>query len=409
MPHLFPLLLALTLLAHPQPEHPLELGKPVEQELAGGEAHSYQLSLSANQYAHIAIDQRRVNVAVSVYDVAGRKLVEADMFRMGDFELISLASESPANYRIEVRAPDQSAAKGSYEIKLAELRPATEQDKSAVAAERLVAEGILLDSRMTAETWRQAIDKYQQSIPLWQSAKNEVWEATALYLIGGACINLGEKQKAFDFSNRAVQLGQLAAKGADKHPRNLSVIVQANALDTLGRAHNEFGDKKKALELFNQALLLRQSNGDRAGEVETLDNMAVAHHSMGNYQTAIDLMNQANPIVKDLGDRSKESSVLNNICVLLADIGEQRKALDACKDTLKIRRELHDAAGEATALNNIGVIYSDLGDYQKALDSYTQVRLSYKASGNSQGEGIALSNIGYVYSILGENQKAIDF
>ncbi len=391
-----------------QTDRLLELNKPIERELAGDEAHSYQFSLAAGQYAQVAVDQRRINVAVSVYDPAGAKLVEADMFRTGDPELVSLFSDASATYRIEVRAVDAAAARGSYEIKVAELRLATEQDKSAVAAERLVAEAVLLDTRLTADTWRKAIDKYQQSIPLWQTAKNQVWEARALYLIGAAYISLGERQKAFDFSNQAVQLAQVAAQGSGKQPRNLSVMVEAEAFDTLGRAHNEFGDKQKALEVFKQALVLRQSNRDRVGEVITLNNMAMAYQFMGDYQQALDLMNQIHPIVKEIGDRAKEGSVLNNMCVLLGNVGEHGKALESCNSALGIRRELHEASA-TIVLNNIGVTYANLGDYQKALDSYTQVRLAHKAAGNPQGEAIALSNIGYVYASLGESQQAIDF
>ena len=44
--------------------------------------------------------------------------------------------------RLEVSAPDKTAPKGSYEIKIKERRPATAQDKSAVAGERLFAEAI---------------------------------------------------------------------------------------------------------------------------------------------------------------------------------------------------------------------------------------------------------------------------
>src|SRR5436853_3962099 len=43
----------------------LEAGKPIERELAGGEAHTYQLTLAAGQYATVVVDQQRINVALS--------------------------------------------------------------------------------------------------------------------------------------------------------------------------------------------------------------------------------------------------------------------------------------------------------------------------------------------------------
>src|SRR5215813_2800724 len=45
----------------------LEAGKPIEREIAGGEAHSYQLTLTAGQYARVVVDQRGIDVVVTVY------------------------------------------------------------------------------------------------------------------------------------------------------------------------------------------------------------------------------------------------------------------------------------------------------------------------------------------------------
>src|SRR5262249_23436993 len=181
----------------------LEPGKAILRELAGGASHSYQVDVGAGQYARVVVDQRRINVAVSVFDPAGKNIAEVDMFPIGDCETVSFVAEAADSYRLEVRSPDKAASGGSYEIKIREIRPATEQDKSAVAAERLVAEGILLVGQATEDSCRKAIEKYQQSIPLWQSAKDPAWEATALYLMGYLYVYLGEKEKAFDVTNRA--------------------------------------------------------------------------------------------------------------------------------------------------------------------------------------------------------------
>src|SRR6266542_1860149 len=387
----------------------LELGKAIERELGADEAHSYMLSLAAGQYVLVSADQRGIDVTLSAFDPNGKKLDEADMFRSGETELISLVAETSGSYRLEVRSLDKTAAKGRYEVKIKELRAATEQDKSAVAAERMIAEGIELDGQATADTWRKAIEKYQQSMPLWQSAKDPAREASALYLIGNDYVNLGEKQKAFDFSNRALSLAEVAANRTDEEQRRVGMYVKAYALETLGRVHNEFGDKKKALELFSQALPLRKAIGDRAGEANTLNNMATAYKLMGDYQKAFALWTQARLIFSELGDRAREGTALNNICVIHEDMGRYKDALEFCNQALAIRRNMNFHLGEATVLNNLAHIYSSLGEYQKALDLYTQSQAIYKTAGSRQGQGIAFNNIGFVYGTLGEYQKAIDF
>ena len=43
----------------------LELNKPVERELAGGQSHSYRIVLTAGQYLRVVADQRGIDIAVS--------------------------------------------------------------------------------------------------------------------------------------------------------------------------------------------------------------------------------------------------------------------------------------------------------------------------------------------------------
>jgi hypothetical protein len=205
----------------------------------------------------VSVDQRRINIAVLAFDPDGKKIVEADMFRTGDSEVFSLVAETAGAYRLEVRSPDKTAPKGRYEIKVKELRAATEQDKSAVVAERLMAEGILLDTQATADTWRKAIEKYQQSIPLWHAAKDPAWEASALYLIGNAYINLGEKQKALDAGNLALPLAQAAAFEASERGRARSLLELLKEAD----AEIRQGVDPSLLE---RERILRQSISEKA-------------------------------------------------------------------------------------------------------------------------------------------------
>src|SRR5262249_29229078 len=44
----------------------LEPGKPIERELAGGQTHSYQFTLASGQYIHLIVDQRGIDVLVTV-------------------------------------------------------------------------------------------------------------------------------------------------------------------------------------------------------------------------------------------------------------------------------------------------------------------------------------------------------
>src|SRR5262249_24178948 len=162
---------------------------------------------------------------------------------------------------------------------------------------------------------------------------------TALYLIANAYIGLGERQKAFDFANQAVAVGEVAVQRPDDEQRRAGMNVRAYAIETLGRVHNEFGDKKKALELFSQSLSLRKVIGSRSAEVNVINNMATAYNYLGDYQNALSSWNQARVILSELGDRAKEATVLNNICVANEDLGRYTAVLDFCNQALDIRRK----------------------------------------------------------------------
>src|SRR5688572_5459465 len=50
----------------------LELGKPIEREMAVGQSHSYKFTLSANQYAHVLVEQKGINVEVTLFSPDGK-------------------------------------------------------------------------------------------------------------------------------------------------------------------------------------------------------------------------------------------------------------------------------------------------------------------------------------------------
>lgn len=377
----------------------LAMNKAIEREIVGGETHTYSFTLAPGQYARVIVDQRNIDIAVTVFGPDGEKHIEANNNGIGQSEEVSLIGDTSASYKLDVRSSEKNAGKGRYEIEVKELRAATEPDKSRIAAERLVAKAMLLLYQQTAESRRKAIEEFQQSVAFWQSAKDPAGEANALYMIGFIYIERGDYEKALDVCNQGLRLAQAAGdrKG------------EANLLDTIGSVYLNLGERKKSLELFNRALPLRQAEGDRVGAANTLNNMGMAHAWMGEKQRALDFFNQVLVIFRDLGDRRKEASVLGNMCVTYSYLGEYKKAMDHCSQTLSVKRDLIDRSGEARALNNIGTIYSNLGEYQQALDSYLGALAIHKSLGERKGEAIALNNIGWIYATLGEYQKAIAY
>lgn len=101
----------------------LKIGEPIERELAGGQQHSYQITLSRNQFLKVVIAQRGIDVAMVATDPSGKKIVEMNDLKSGlGLEFISIAAEFDGNYRLDVRSTEAWVAVGRYEIRIKELR-----------------------------------------------------------------------------------------------------------------------------------------------------------------------------------------------------------------------------------------------------------------------------------------------
>src|SRR5262249_46100465 len=121
---------------------PLTLGVPIERELAGGETHAYQVTLSVGQYLHAVVDQRGIDVVVKVFGPDGKQIIEVDGPNGSQGpEPVFLVTEVAGSYRLEVASLEKGAQPGRYEIRIEELRAATPQDLSRIAAQKAYAEG----------------------------------------------------------------------------------------------------------------------------------------------------------------------------------------------------------------------------------------------------------------------------
>jgi hypothetical protein len=114
---------------------PLELGKPVERELAEGQEHTYQIMLAEGQYVRVEIRQLGMEVRVSLQQPDGKTILVRDMFVRNPQIAFERVAESSGTYRLDVYARTK-APTGRYEIRVAELRPATEDEHALQQARK---------------------------------------------------------------------------------------------------------------------------------------------------------------------------------------------------------------------------------------------------------------------------------
>src|SRR5262249_3133472 len=120
---------AVAVLAAQEPTN-LTPGKAIERPIAAEESHIYRIALAAGEYAVIVVEQRGIDITVQLLDAGGHVAAEFDSeSRKQGRELVGLVADAPVRYEVRVapKYPKETAA--SYEIRLAEVRPATELDR----------------------------------------------------------------------------------------------------------------------------------------------------------------------------------------------------------------------------------------------------------------------------------------
>jgi CHAT domain-containing protein len=381
------------------PVQTLELGKPVTRELHGGESHEYQVALSAGQFARVLIYQKTIDMRVDVFSLDNSLILGANAGAIGQFESASLIAPAAGMYRIRASSVDGLAPVGEYEIKLAEVKAATDVDQHRVAGDKALADSMALYVQQKAEAKRAAIQKAEEAVEHWHAAHETNRESWTMAFAGYVYKELGEKQKSLDITNQALQIARDTA----------DVPAQEWALVNLAYAYENFGDVKRGLELFGETQELLKKHLDKDVKLRTLNGIGVSHAALGELKQAIADFQEAVAVCRELHCQFLEATLINNMAVTWGYLGEYQKQIDLLKSIIALRQRFQDRAGEAVGLNNMGTAYSNLGEYQKAMDSYTAAYNIAHELGIPQDQAVDLNNIAWLYSATGDFDSALKF
>jgi hypothetical protein len=109
---------------------PLRSGASAERDLRAGQTHSYTVNLEKEQFLQLAIEPADVAVVVRVFLPDGKLLREITELNEGeDVACVELVSEFSGAYRFEIASTAEvNAAPTHYQLKIAELRRATDEE-----------------------------------------------------------------------------------------------------------------------------------------------------------------------------------------------------------------------------------------------------------------------------------------
>ncbi len=372
----------------------LELSKPIEQTINASEAHSYALPLTAGQYAHFTVDQRAVDVVVSIYTPSGIKVAQVDSPNGAyGIEPVFFVADIAGVYRIEVLSTS-TRMPGRYEVKLQELRAATEPDRNRVAAQKLFTEAKALRNERTQESYQQAVLKYEAAFVIWQNLDEKLMEAFTLHEVGNIYGDIGQYQKAIDSHTKAAGFYREA-----KQPRGEAAVTV-----NIGWVYGELGDTQNRLAMYDRAAAIYQTVGDI--DPVLISNFGSTYAKLGQYQRALDIHLRVLEMRRPLGEPLGLGITLRNIGDCYEKLGNKQKALEYFNESLPFMQKAENHFYTASTLVNLGLTYESLGQKEKALDYFNQTLKVRERINDQRGIANALFYLARVERDLGNLKEA---
>jgi len=386
----------------------LEPGKPIERELAGGQRHKYQIALSEGQYMKVEIREKGISVGLT-FQLADGTMIYPWLPLGGGQEVKALGqvAESSGNYRLDVYAGTK-APPGRYEIQLAVLRPATENDRALHQARKLFTEYIRLRDQ---GGWVEARPLLIQSIEIRERVlgPDDLLVANTLGFLADNYDYIGDYASAEPINLRVLKIKEKVL-GPD-HPD------VAHDLSQIGIDYQYRGDYFKAEEMQQRAWsIFEKANltetADAGGVLEALAN---TYYGRGDYQRAEEYSQRSRAVWEKL--LGPDHFHLAPSFTFLGRVAYD--ALDYSKAEAMFLRALtlsEKALGQdnlrvATYLNDLAMVYCTTGRYtdgegfyQRALAIHEQkAAMSYPAAQET------LSGLARCFAAQGNSAEAVKF
>lgn len=380
----------------------LELTKPIEREIAGGQQHEFQINVAAGQYAKIIIEQRGINLFARLTDGNGKIVTESDLnIEKNGAEIVEIYSATD-DLRLSVAARNNIAPNAAYKIELVEQRNPTTKEIALGEARKLVNNAI--------ELW--IAGKYAEAQPLVErglairereSGTEKFDVAQAYFVLGNIVGDLGDLDKNEALYKRALEI---AEKVLDKNHLFISAIY-----NNWGAIHKLRGDYLKAEEFYLRALEIREKLLDRNHLLisQSLNNLGIIYNARGDKEKAAEYYRRSLAIRENAfgAEHPQVALVLNNLAAVTND---PATAEQLYLRALAIREKTLGAEHPdvAQTLYNLGWMFTAAGDYAKA-ETFTRRSLNiYEKSLGAEHQFVSypLNLLATIYKFKGDYDNA---
>src|SRR6266511_542885 len=387
----------------------LEPGKPHRRELAGGQRHVYRIRLAADQFLKAVIEQDGIDVVARLLGPDGEQIMEFDTEkRLRGMETVSQVAEAEGDYWLVVQPRQKAASAGAYEIRIEELRAATENDRALQEARKLYKKAI--DLRNSGR-YDEALPHFERALEIRERRLGPDHPDVSQAISGLATLHYykGEYSKAEPLYQRA-----LAIREKSLDPEHPDV---AQSLHNLAILYSNLGDYAKAEPTYQRALAITEKSlGPEHPDVAaSLNNLANLYWNLGDYAKAEPLYQRALAIrEKSLGPEHHDvAQSIHNLAILYSYLGDYAKAEPLYQRALAIREKSlgPEHPDVAASLNNLANLYWNLGDYAKAEPLYQRALAIREKSLGPEHPNVAISldALARLYMAKNDIARAISF
>src|SRR6266511_133295 len=386
--------------------HALEPGKPIRRELAGGQRHTYQTRLDPNQFLKVVVEQKGIDVVSKAPGPDGKQILEVDSeSRSQGREEISLVAEAAGAFQLIVRPKQNGAPAGSYEIRIEELRVATDTDRALHDARKQFEESLKLRD---ADKLDEALTFAERALEIRERLLGTEHPDVAASIDNLASIYTGNAEyvKAEPLYRRALAIREKAL-GKD-HPET------AKSLNNLAEVYRIQGKYLEAEPLYKRALDIREKalGKDHPDTATSLNNLAFFYRDQGKYAEAEPLHKRALEVwEKALGKDHPNTAIgLSNLAEVYRAQAKYVEAEPLYKRALDIFEKAlgKDHPDTAQSLNNLAALYRAQRKYEEAEPLFRGALDIYeKALGKGHPNTAAsLNNLGLLYRMQGRYGEA---
>ncbi|MCA1702521.1 MAG: tetratricopeptide repeat protein, partial [Actinobacteria bacterium] len=180
----------------------------------------------------------------------------------------------------------------------------------------------------------EALDHYQNALPICQEIDDQWCESIALVGLSRAYFHLGQYEEALNHAQQALHICQEI-----NDPWS-----QTFALLNIGAVHRMRQNFEDALHYFHQALTVLCPVHDRWGEAMALQNLGATYRDLQRFDDALQHFQRASTTYRKIGDRWGEAHTLRNIGDILQNLNQTEEAVPYWRQALTIFEKFGNTA-----------------------------------------------------------------